>query len=174
MSTGLVDLQNTNVPNRRTVLVGGSVLASGLASSPALAQSAADAAPTADRLKSASRLLFKGGTILTMDRQFGDFAKGDLLVENGRIAAVRPDLGPVTDAVVIDATNRILLPGFVDTHSHSYQGLLRGTLPNGVVLPDYDRDIQKNITAHYTAEDVYAGVLITALGMLDPTSARRR
>jgi cytosine/adenosine deaminase-related metal-dependent hydrolase len=34
-------------------------------------------------------------------------------------------------------------------------------------LPDYDRDVQKKITPHYRPEDAYAGVLITALGMLN-------
>jgi 5-methylthioadenosine/S-adenosylhomocysteine deaminase len=68
---------------------------------------------------------------------------------------------------VIDAHTCIVIPGFVDTHSHSYQGLLRDTLPNGIVDPDYNRDIQNNITFHYEPADAYAGMLSTALAMLD-------
>ena len=70
-------------------------------------------------------------------------------------------------AVIVDASNRILIPGFVDTHSHSYQGLLRSSLPNGLVDPDYNRDVQNKWTPAYTPADVYAGVLITALGFID-------
>jgi 5-methylthioadenosine/S-adenosylhomocysteine deaminase len=68
---------------------------------------------------------------------------------------------------VIDAAHRIVIPGFVDTHSHSYQGLLRNILTNGVLNPDYNRDIQSNLTPAYQAAEAYAGVLITALGLMD-------
>ena len=72
------------------------------------------------------------------------------------------DASPELDCIV-DLTNRIVIPGFIDTHVHSYQGLLHSLLPGGRVDPDYNRDIQNNLTLHYQPEDVYAGVLITAL-----------
>ena len=55
----------------------------------------------------------------------------------------------------------------MDTHVHSYQGLLRSTLPNGLVDPDYNRDIQNNLTLAYSPSDVHIGELITALAMID-------
>jgi hypothetical protein len=79
-----------------------------------------------------------------LDRAVGDFAQADVLIEDGKIREVRPNIA--ADAVVVDAGTRILSPGFVDTHSHSYQGLLRTTLPNGLVDPDYNRDVQNNLT----------------------------
>src|SRR5262249_1139806 len=95
-----------------------------------------------------------------------DFARADILIEDGKIRELRPDIAG-GDAAIVDAANRVLIPGFVDTHSHSYQGLLRSTLPNGLVDPDYNRDVQNNLTLHYTPADVYACVLITALGFID-------
>jgi 5-methylthioadenosine/S-adenosylhomocysteine deaminase len=68
---------------------------------------------------------------------------------------------------VIDAENHILIPGFVDTHSHSYQGILRGIMTNGVLDPDYNRDVQTKLTPAFQPADVYAGVLTTALGLID-------
>ena len=118
------------------------------------------------RLSASPRTLLRGGTVLTFDRTLGDFARADVLIENGRIAEIRPDI-VASDAIIVDATNRILIPGFIDTHVHSYQGLLRSLLPNGLVDPDYNRDIQNNLTLHYRPEDVHAGVLATALAMLD-------
>jgi 5-methylthioadenosine/S-adenosylhomocysteine deaminase len=120
------------------------------------------------RLRNARRILIKGGVVLSVDPQVGNFASGDVLIENGKIRAVRPDIAASDESItVIDAHTCIVIPGFVDTHSHSYQGLLRDTLPNGIVDPDYNRDIQNNITLHYEPADAYAGMLSTALAMLD-------
>ena len=118
------------------------------------------------RLQGARRILLKGGIVLTLDRQIGDFAQADVLIEDGKIREVRPNIA-ADAAAVIEAANRILVPGFIDTHSHSYQGLLRTSLPNGLVDPDYNRDVQNNLTLHYSPADVYAGVLMTALGFID-------
>ena len=69
--------------------------------------------------------LIKNGTIVTVDPAIGDFAKGDLLVEDGRIAHVAPKIDAGADAVVIDASDRLVLPGMVDTHRHTWQALFR-------------------------------------------------
>jgi 5-methylthioadenosine/S-adenosylhomocysteine deaminase len=118
------------------------------------------------RVQNARRILLKGGIVLTLDRRIGDFAVADVLIEDGKFRDIRPNIA-AADAVAIDCANRILIPGFVDTHSHSYQGLLRSLLPNGLVDPDYNRDIQNNLTLRYQPEDVHAGVLATALAMID-------
>ncbi|HEU4402625.1 MAG TPA: amidohydrolase family protein, partial [Candidatus Polarisedimenticolia bacterium] len=61
-------------------------------------------------------ILIKGGTLLTVTK--GTIEKGDLLIRDGRIAAIGRDLGSPPGARVIDATGRYVLPGIVDTHSH--------------------------------------------------------
>jgi cytosine/adenosine deaminase-related metal-dependent hydrolase len=119
-----------------------------------------------NRLQGSRRILLKGGVVLTMDRQLGDFAKADVLIEDGRIREIRPDIA-ASDAFVVDASNRVITPGFIDTHSHSYQGILRNILSNGRVDPNYNRDIIAKITPAYTVQDAYIGMLATALGMID-------
>ena len=117
----------------------------------AQAQGAADAELA--RLQKAGRIVLKGGIVLSLDPKVGDFASGDVLIEDGKIREVRPNIDAAADAaVIVDATNRILIPGFVDTHSHSYQGLLRSSLPNGLVDPDYNRDVQNKLTPAYTPQ----------------------
>jgi 5-methylthioadenosine/S-adenosylhomocysteine deaminase len=136
----------------------------------AMAQGAGATQPDAEltRLQGQQRILLKGGVVLTLDRQVGDFAQADVLIENGKISAVRPDIAVSAEAAaVIDAVNHILIPGFVDTHSHSYQGILRGIMTNGVLDPDYNRDVQTKLTPAFQPADVYAGVLMTALGLID-------
>src|SRR5882762_2245235 len=110
------------------------------------------------------RILLKGGVVLSFDRGVGDFDKADVLIEGSKVAAVRPDIS--AQATVFDATDMIVLPGFIDTHHHFYQSALRNVLPNGV-LADYFRDISGAATNHYRPEDAYIGNLIGALRALD-------
>jgi 5-methylthioadenosine/S-adenosylhomocysteine deaminase len=136
----------------------------------AMARGAGASQPDAElaRVQGQRRILFKGGIVLTLDPQVGDFAHADVLIEDGKISAVGPNIAVAEEtAVVIDAANHILIPGFVDTHSHSYQGILRGIMTNGVLDPDYNRDIQAKLTPAFQPDDVYAGVLVTALGLID-------
>jgi 5-methylthioadenosine/S-adenosylhomocysteine deaminase len=160
--------------SRRAFLKSGAGLAAGGAvaqlSPGALAQGigASDADAELRRLQTQRRILIKGGVVLTLDRRIGDFAQADVLIEDGKIREVRPSIPVSADAAaVIDASNRIVIPGFIDTHSHSYQGLLRNIMPNGVLSPDYNRDVQNTLTPVYEPEDAYAGELVTALGMID-------
>ncbi len=111
-----------------------------------------------------ARTLIKGGVVLSFDRDVGDFEKADVLIEGGKITAVRPDIS--ADAAVIDAANTIVLPGFIDTHHHFYQGALRNILPNGI-LADYFRDISGAATNEFRPEDAYIGNLIGAVRSID-------
>ncbi len=134
----------------------------------AVAQGVGDPGAELARLQAQRRILLKGGVVLTLDRQIGDFAQADVLIEGGKISAVRPNIAVSEEtAAVIDAANHILIPGFVDTHSHSYQGILRGIMTNGALDPDYNRDVQTNLTPAFQPVDVYAGVMMTALGLID-------
>ncbi|HEX6273552.1 MAG TPA: hypothetical protein VFZ53_10935, partial [Polyangiaceae bacterium] len=81
------------------------------------------------------RMLVKGGTVLTIDPDLGDFTKGDVLVEDGIIRAVGSQLS-AHGAEVVDARGYIVMPGFVDTHRHLWQGLLRNIGPDDL-LGDY-------------------------------------
>jgi N-acetylglucosamine-6-phosphate deacetylase len=51
-----------------------------------------------------------------------DLANGFVVIEEGRIVEVCEGNLPVGDAEVIDAGGRLLLPGFIDIHSHGADG----------------------------------------------------
>jgi 5-methylthioadenosine/S-adenosylhomocysteine deaminase len=148
--------------SRRGFLIAGAAgVAAGAAFERALAQPAAPLAPLG------SRVLLRNGCVLTMDSALGDFDRADVLIEGERIAAVGPDLDVSGDTLdVIDASTMIVLPGFVDTHRHMWQGPLRNILPDGV-LADYGRDITGAARSVYRPEDAYIGDLISALGALN-------
>jgi cytosine/adenosine deaminase-related metal-dependent hydrolase len=167
------NLASTIKTSRRNLLKSGAALVAGVGGTTLLPRGAsAQTAGASDaelaHVQGARRTLLKGAVVLTLDRQAGDFAQADLLIEDGKIREVRPNIALSDDAAaVIDCTNRILIPGFVDTHSHSYQGLLRNILVNGLLNPDYNRDVQNLLTPAYQPADAYAGMLMSALGFID-------
>jgi 5-methylthioadenosine/S-adenosylhomocysteine deaminase len=115
---------------------------------------------------SGQRILLKGGTIISMDPKVGDFEKGDVLIEGKKIVAVGMELKNPPQAQVIDATNTIVIPGFVDAHRHSWEGQLRRIIPNGD-LGAYMAATHQGFARHYRPHDMYVGNLITALGCID-------
>jgi len=58
------------------------------------------------------------------------------------------------------------MPGFVDTHRHTWQTALRAICADWTLM-EYFRGIRLNISPEYSAEDVYAGNYVGALEALD-------
>ena len=112
-------------------------------------------------------ILLKGGTIITMDPVIGDFAKGDLLIQGKKIIAVGPNVKAPPQTHVIDASNTIVFPGFVDCHRHAWEGQLRRIIPNATTLADYMGATHQFFGLHYRPQDIYVGNLVTALGCID-------
>lgn len=110
------------------------------------------------------RLHIKDAAIVTMDDELGDFERADLLVDDGRILSVGPDLGDL-DAETIDASAMIAIPGMFDTHRHTWQTGLRGILADGSI-PDYLRGFRLQMATLYRPEDMYAGNYAGALDCL--------
>ena len=113
----------------------------------------------------ARRTLIKGGTVISVDPAVGDFERGDVLIENGAIAAVGAGL-EAGDAEVIDATDRIVLPGLIDTHRHTWQALFRN-IASDWTLAHYFTGLHGTMSERYRPEDTYAGNLIGTLEALD-------
>jgi cytosine/adenosine deaminase-related metal-dependent hydrolase len=68
--------------------------------------------------------LIKGGAVITVDPAIGTLAKADVLVRDGVIAAVAPDLSG-KGAEIIDASQMIVMPGLIDSHYHMWSTLGR-------------------------------------------------
>jgi 5-methylthioadenosine/S-adenosylhomocysteine deaminase len=146
-------------------------LAAAAAAGPACATGHTRTAPaggppsSSGQARPGGRTLLRGGCVLSMDPAIGDFDAADVLIEGDRIAAVGPDL-QAPGAETIDARGSIVMPGFVDTHRHMWQGPLRNILPDGL-LSDYTRDITGAARAIYRPEDARIGNLVSALGAID-------
>jgi 5-methylthioadenosine/S-adenosylhomocysteine deaminase len=115
-------------------------------------------------LAMANRLLLRGGHVLTMDPALGDLPKGDVLIDGDAIATVAPQID--ADAEVLDASGKIVIPGFVDTHRHTWEAAIRGCAPNAT-LDDYFVEVLDTFAPVYRPEDVYASNLAGALECLN-------
>ena len=63
--------------------------------------------------------LFKGGMVFTEE---GEFKALNILTKDTKIEAILPYSENVADAEIIDCTDLILTPGFVDIHIHGREG----------------------------------------------------
>lgn len=106
------------------------------------------------------RALIKGGTVLTLSNKLANFDEADVLVAEGVIEEVGPGLR-ARDADVIEASEAIVMPGFVDTHRHLWRSLSRNSgqparAGSSPTAPSYG--------PHHEPDDVYAATLIGLLG----------
>ena len=115
----------------------------------------------ASRLLAASRatgqlpprgeFVVRNAYVLTMDPKLGDIPRGDVHVRNGMLVAVGPNLA-APGVEKIDGSNRIALPGFIDTHFHLWGSFARGIVADG----DFDYfPVMSRIGPAMTPEDAY-------------------
>lgn len=107
--------------------------------------------------------LIRGGRVLSMvDGE--DERRAEILVVDGRIAAIEPRID-VAAASVIDAAGMIVAPGLVDSHRHVWQTQMR-TVATDWTLLDYGAYMRRLASTLYTAEDAYLGNHVGALEAL--------
>jgi 5-methylthioadenosine/S-adenosylhomocysteine deaminase len=74
----------------------------------------------------AARILIRGGRIYDHDGDVHQPATADLLINDGKIEQVAPTIAPPDGAEIIDASGKLIVPGFVNAHYHSHDVLLKG------------------------------------------------
>jgi 5-methylthioadenosine/S-adenosylhomocysteine deaminase len=113
-----------------------------------------------------ARTLISDALVITMDDELGTLPRADVLIDGDRIAAVGPDLPRQGDAELVDGRDRIVMPGFVDTHRHMWAAMLRGCACYGD-LSTYFHDVVFTYGANYTPEDTYTSVRFGLAEALD-------
>jgi len=108
--------------------------------------------------------VLRGATVVTMDRRRRVLRDADVVIRDGVIADVAEGRSAIPGDV-IDATDWIVIPGFVDTHRHTWQSAIRHTYGDADPL-SYFREVLAGAGAHYLPEDVYAGTLLGAVSAL--------
>ena len=112
-----------------------------------------------------TRTIVQNGTVVSLDPDVGEFDEADVLVEDGEIVEVGRGLS-TENAAVIDASDHIVLPGFVDSHIHLAQTQVRGIAGDWSLMGEYFEHMLGNITGLYQPEDMYLGGLFGAFEKL--------
>jgi 5-methylthioadenosine/S-adenosylhomocysteine deaminase len=146
-----MDSENT-ISRRRFV---GAVAALGSIGLAACATNSSSRLWAADRkpgqLPPRGEFVVRNAYVVTMDSQLGDIPRGDVHVRNGALVAAGPNLA-APGAEEIDGSNRIALPGFIDTHFHLWGSFARGIVADG----DFDYfPVMSRIGPAMTPEDAY-------------------
>src|SRR5216684_2055972 len=103
-------------------------------------------------------ILIKGGRVVTMD-EGGSIVRGDLLIREGRIAGIAPEIDDTVNEV-IEARGCAVLPGFVQTHLHLCQTLFRGAADDLSLIDWLKKRIWPMEAAH-TRESIRASARLS-------------
>lgn len=131
-----------------------------------------------------AKLVIKNGRVIDpASRRDGRF---DLLIERGKIAAVEPSI-PANGATVLDATDRLVVPGFVDLHAHlrepgredketiesGCRAAVRGGFTTVCAMPNTDPPIDHRGVVDFIRQESQriGGVSVRAIGAV--TKARQ-
>lgn len=110
-------------------------------------------------------LLIKNGTIVTMN-DAREIFQGDLLIDKNRIAAMgQIPLPKVPDMTVIDASEQLVIPGLIQTHTHLCQTLFRG-LADDLELLDWLKLRIWPLEGSHDAESIYYSALLGCAELL--------
>jgi cytosine/adenosine deaminase-related metal-dependent hydrolase len=118
------------------------------------------------RFDSGRPVVFRDGTVLTLDPAKRVLPGCDVLVVGDRIAEIGPRLSVPDTTVEIDASEGIVMPGMIDTHRHMWQTAMRGYGADWT-LTQYFVWYYLEWGKAFRPEDIYAGNLLGAMEALD-------
>lgn len=156
---------DADVSRRNYLKFGGTVLSVASFASIGGAQSSDGAAAAGDTTGS-NPLVIENGTVITVDPDYGILDEADVYVEDSEIRRIGPDLDVPASADVIDASDAIVVPGFVNSHIHTWEAGVRG-LAGDWSFMEYLEKMLGEISGHYRPEDAYLGNLFGAVQQLN-------
>lgn len=109
-------------------------------------------------------ILIKNGIVLTMDKQKRILKNTSVGISDGKITEIREGITEEAD-FVIDARNKIVMPGLINTHTHLPMTLFRG-VADDLPLEKWLNEEIWPIEGQLEAKHVYAGSLLGCLEMI--------
>ena len=101
-----------------------------------------------------------------MDPALGELENSDLLFEGDTIVQIGRHLDSKKADKVIDASGKILMPGLVNAHMHTWQTALRGVTSNWTIL-EYFANMHAGLATNFQPDDIYIATLMGALNQIN-------
>ncbi|MGW2517639.1 amidohydrolase family protein [Streptomyces sp. NPDC001617] len=112
-----------------------------------------------------SRVLLRGAQVITMVPGRPDAEHADVLVDGDRIAAVGENI-EAPDTEIVDFSGRIVIPGLVNAHLHTWQTALRSVGADWTLM-EYLTHLHGECVGHYTPADMHISNLAGALNQIN-------
>lgn len=156
--------EERNGVQRRSFL--GLLAAASVAVPLASSSSAAASTTRPSEARGHKRTLLRGATVITMEPGQEDRI-ADILIERDKIAAIGQNLRVAPgSARVLDLAGHVVVPGFIDSHRHLFQALLRGMAANWSLM-QYSVGMFGTIGQHFSVQDMFIANQLGAFDALD-------
>jgi len=119
-----------------------------------------------ESLEHGRSIVFRHGIVITMDNTHRVLKNSDVLIVDGVIKEIGTNITAPDDALSIDASGGIIMPGMIDTHRHMWQTAMRGYGADWS-LSQYFVWYYLQHGKNFRPEDIYAGNLLSEIEALD-------
>ena len=110
-------------------------------------------------------MIIKNGQVIVFEENDVKIKNADIKIENNIINKIEKNIEPEKNEKVIDATNKVVMPGLINTHAHIAMSIFRGTF-EGCDLYTWLNEKIWPIEAKLTKEDVYNATMLSIAEMI--------
>lgn len=110
------------------------------------------------------KILIKNAILVDMVKKHNKLHEKDVLIQDGKISKIEDSINEKCDRV-INAKGKVLMPGFVNTHTHSAMGIFRGYADDSELM-DWLQNKIWPIEDKLTSEEIYYSTMLSCMEML--------
>ena len=110
-------------------------------------------------------MLIKNGNVIIFENDDVKVKKVDIRIQKNKIEKIEENLNQIENEKVIDASNKVVMPGLINTHAHIAMSIFRGTFEGCDLYTWLNQKIWP-IEAKLTEEDVYNASMLSIIEMI--------
>ena len=110
-------------------------------------------------------MIIKNGKVVIFENNDVVIKETDLKIENGIIKKINKNIETEENEKIINANNKVVMPGLINTHCHSPMSIFRGTF-EGCNLYTWLNEKIWPIEAKLNKEDIYNASMLSILEMI--------
>ena len=110
-------------------------------------------------------MLIKNGKVIVFEKNDVKVKEVDIKIENDKIKKIAKSIDTEENEKFIDACNKVVMPGLINTHAHIAMSIFRGTF-EGCNLYTWLNEKIWPIEAKLTKEDVYNASMLSIIEMI--------